>query len=131
MSLLLRFFTAVLISVLLTAHAHAVRIKELARVDGDREHRLVGYGLVVGLSGTGDSDKNRATRLALANALTPFSGHGKRIRNSQPQYGRRDCYFRCQRLGRGWRPTRRASVIARRCAQPPGRHADADAALWR
>lgn len=34
--------------------AHAARIKELASVQGVRSNPLVGYGLVVGLDGTGD-----------------------------------------------------------------------------
>lgn len=34
--------------------AHAVRIKEIAAVQGVRTNQLVGYGLVVGLDGTGD-----------------------------------------------------------------------------
>jgi flagellar P-ring protein precursor FlgI len=34
--------------------AHAARIKELAAVQGVRSNPLVGYGLVVGLDGTGD-----------------------------------------------------------------------------
>lgn len=34
--------------------AHAVRIKEVASVQGVRSNPLVGYGLVVGLDGTGD-----------------------------------------------------------------------------
>jgi flagellar P-ring protein precursor FlgI len=34
--------------------AHAVRIKEVASVQGVRSNQLVGYGLVVGLDGTGD-----------------------------------------------------------------------------
>ncbi|MEX8519143.1 MAG: flagellar basal body P-ring protein FlgI [Leptothrix sp. (in: b-proteobacteria)] len=34
--------------------AHAVRIKEVAGVQGVRSNQLVGYGLVVGLDGTGD-----------------------------------------------------------------------------
>ncbi|MGE5118306.1 MAG: flagellar basal body P-ring protein FlgI [Betaproteobacteria bacterium] len=34
--------------------AHAARIKELASVQGVRSNALVGYGLVVGLDGTGD-----------------------------------------------------------------------------
>ena len=34
--------------------AHAMRIKELAAVQGVRSNALTGYGLVVGLDGTGD-----------------------------------------------------------------------------
>lgn len=34
--------------------AHAVRIKEVASVQGVRSNQLIGYGLIVGLDGTGD-----------------------------------------------------------------------------
>ena len=40
----------------ITVQAHAVRIKDIADIKGVRENQLVGYGLVVGLNGTGDSD---------------------------------------------------------------------------
>jgi len=36
------------------APAHAERLKDLVQVDGARDNQLIGYGLVVGLSGTGD-----------------------------------------------------------------------------
>jgi flagellar P-ring protein precursor FlgI len=36
------------------APAHAQRVKDLAQVQGMRSNQLVGYGLVVGLDGTGD-----------------------------------------------------------------------------
>ena len=45
---------AVLVLMLQTRPAHAERIKDLATVGGVRENQLVGYGLVVGLDGTGD-----------------------------------------------------------------------------
>ena len=35
--------------------AHAVRLKDIANVRGVRSNQLIGYGLVVGLAGTGDS----------------------------------------------------------------------------
>ncbi len=38
----------------LSAPAHALRIKEIASVQGVRSNMLTGYGLVVGLDGTGD-----------------------------------------------------------------------------
>ena len=39
--------------------AHALsRIKDLAQVEGVRQNQLVGYGLVVGLNGTGDTLNN-------------------------------------------------------------------------
>jgi flagellar P-ring protein precursor FlgI len=36
------------------ANAHAVRLKEIAAIQGVRANQLMGYGLVVGLDGTGD-----------------------------------------------------------------------------
>ena len=34
------------------------RVKDLVEVQGIRDNQLMGYGLVVGLNGTGDSLKN-------------------------------------------------------------------------
>ena len=39
---------------MLAIPASADRVKDLVNVAGVRENQLVGYGLVVGLSGTGD-----------------------------------------------------------------------------
>lgn len=52
--------------------AAEVRIKEIARVGGVRENALTGYGLVFGLSGSGDSVRNRATVQSIANTLKTF-----------------------------------------------------------
>ena len=54
---------ALLAAALLTALAPAAasaksRIKDIVEVEGVRENMLVGYGLVVGLNGTGDSLRN-------------------------------------------------------------------------
>ena len=49
------------------------RIKDIARVQGTRAHALVGYGIVSGLAGTGDSSGNRATRQTLSNLLAQFN----------------------------------------------------------
>lgn len=43
-----------LLTLLLSATAGAERIKDLAQVEGVRSNNLVGYGLVVGLPGTGE-----------------------------------------------------------------------------
>jgi len=37
--------------------AHKARIKDIATIEGVRDNQLVGYGLVVGLRGTGDSSQ--------------------------------------------------------------------------
>jgi len=49
-----------------------VRIKDIARVQGDRHNQLVGYGLVVGLEGTGDSAQVTFTNQAVRNLVTRF-----------------------------------------------------------
>ncbi|MEO8119002.1 MAG: flagellar basal body P-ring protein FlgI, partial [Rhodoferax sp.] len=41
-------------SLFLGSTAHANRIKEVAEVEGVRSNQLTGFGLVVGLDGTGD-----------------------------------------------------------------------------
>lgn len=50
----------------------AVRIKDLGRFDGVRENVAIGYGLVVGLSGTGDSRRSLATVQSVSNLLREF-----------------------------------------------------------
>lgn len=50
-----------------------VRIKELVRIQGVRDYSLIGYGLIVGLAGTGDSARNKATRQSLVNTLKSFN----------------------------------------------------------
>ena len=55
----------------LCAVARAARIKDLVIVEGGRDNQLVGYGLVVGLAGKGDS-KLSFTVQSIANALQRF-----------------------------------------------------------
>ncbi|WP_233007994.1 flagellar basal body P-ring protein FlgI [Rheinheimera faecalis] len=50
----------------------SVKIKDLARFDGVRSQSLVGYGLVVGLSGSGDSARSKATIQSIRNTLQNF-----------------------------------------------------------
>ncbi|QJT10612.1 flagellar basal body P-ring protein FlgI [Oceanidesulfovibrio marinus] len=50
-------------------NAHAVRLKDIATFGGVRNNQLVGYGLVVGLAGTGDSRKSEFTIQSLVNML--------------------------------------------------------------
>jgi flagellar P-ring protein FlgI len=53
-----------------TSCAEAIALKDLGRFDGWRENSLIGYGLVVGLSGSGDSARSGATRQTLQNVLS-------------------------------------------------------------
>jgi flagellar P-ring protein precursor FlgI len=47
-------------------------VKDLGRFRGTRGNALVGYGIVTGLAGTGDSPTNRTTRQTIANVLSQF-----------------------------------------------------------
>lgn len=49
--------------------AHSARIKDIATVSGMRKNQLVGYGLVVGLSGTGDQRGSDFTVQSIYNML--------------------------------------------------------------
>ncbi len=49
--------------------ARAARIKDITDIKGVRSNQLVGYGLVVGLEGTGDSDDSLFTIQSLASLL--------------------------------------------------------------
>src|SRR3954471_12976457 len=53
----------------LTATAAPVRLKDLVSVEGVRDNQLVGYGVVVGLAGTGDKQTTIFTNQSLANML--------------------------------------------------------------
>jgi flagellar P-ring protein FlgI len=66
--------TLYLICLLLASgtEAQTVRLKDLARVSAQRENSLVGYGVITGLSGTGDSARSKVTRTTLANVLNRF-----------------------------------------------------------
>lgn len=54
MGVLIAMLLACLGSLLFTSEAQAGRIKEVAAVEGVRSNQLTGFGLVVGLDGTGD-----------------------------------------------------------------------------
>src|SRR3984957_14632972 len=48
---------------------HQARIKDIASIEGIRDNQLVGYGIVVGLEGTGDSQQTTVPTQTLAAAL--------------------------------------------------------------
>lgn len=60
---------ALLCSAWLPSTAEAARIEELADVRGVRPNQLIGYGLVVGLAGTGDRGQARFTVQSTASML--------------------------------------------------------------
>lgn len=49
-----------------------VRIGDISRIDGVRENVLIGYGIVVGLAGSGDSQRSKATMQSVRNTLENF-----------------------------------------------------------
>ena len=56
-----------------TAGAQSIRVKEIASVQGVRSNQLTGYGLVVGLDGTGDQTTQMPyTTQSMANYLQQF-----------------------------------------------------------
>lgn len=68
----LRFVFLVGLIIFLASHSglvQAERIKDIAKVDGVRSNQLIGYGIVVGLNGTGDSNL-AYTKQSLRNMLS-------------------------------------------------------------
>jgi flagellar P-ring protein precursor FlgI len=68
----LRLGTAVLyffLLAVLTTPAWGVRVKDIAALRGARDNALIGFGIVVGLDGTGDSQESLLTRKPIVNAL--------------------------------------------------------------
>ncbi len=67
---IITFSTAVLMVIYAPVANAASRIKDLVDIEGIRENQLVGYGLVVGLNGTGDKLNNSPfTRQSLESML--------------------------------------------------------------
>src|SRR5260370_30444546 len=65
---------------------HQARIKDIASIEGIRDNQLVGYGIVVGLQGTGDSQQTTfptqtlaATLLRLGVSVPAGAGWGRKL----------------------------------------------------
>lgn len=66
-NIILLVFTVIVIS---TSVSFAARIKDISTIGGVRDNQLIGYGVIVGLAGTGDDlAKNLFTRASLANIM--------------------------------------------------------------
>ncbi len=63
------FLLAGILMTLVPAPARAVRVKDIASIRGVRSNQLLGYGLVVGLNQSGDSDDTEFTVQSLASLL--------------------------------------------------------------
>ena len=55
-----------------SADSAVTRIKDISKVQGVRSNQLMGYGLVVGLDGTGDGSSSGETVQSIANMLTSY-----------------------------------------------------------
>ncbi|HLW75550.1 MAG TPA: flagellar basal body P-ring protein FlgI [Bryobacteraceae bacterium] len=58
-----------LLAIALAARAEPTRLKDLVSLEGVRDNQLMGYGLVVGLNGTGDKQLTLFSTQSLANLL--------------------------------------------------------------
>ena len=65
----MKYIISLFLMLLCSLPAHGVRIKDLAALDGVRGNQLVGYGIVVGLDGTGDSSSSDLTTQSVVNML--------------------------------------------------------------
>jgi flagellar P-ring protein precursor FlgI len=63
-------FLALLMALVSPVASDEVRVKDLGRFLGWRDNALVGYGIVTGLAGSGDSPRSGMTRQALSNVLS-------------------------------------------------------------
>ena len=63
------------ILLLIPGVSQAERIKDLASIQGVRSNQLIGYGLVVGLNGTGDGAGTKFTVQSLVNMLERLGIH--------------------------------------------------------
>ena len=86
-----RIFNLILITLMITgmltsqAMATIVRIKDIAHVKGVRNNQLVGYGVVVGLPGTGDNSRSTqiTNQMLLQNLGTVIEHTFKKVQQQQ------------------------------------------------
>ena len=55
-----------------SADSAVTRIKDISKVQGVRSNQVMGYGLVVGLDGTGDGSSSGETIQSIANMLINY-----------------------------------------------------------
>ncbi len=112
------------------APAHAARIKEFASVQGVRSNQLVGYGLVVGLDGTGDQSTSAPFTTQSISAMlqqmgvTVPQGTTMQLKNVAAVLVTAAVAGVCAT----WPGDRCQCLVARQCEEPAWRHADRHAA---
>lgn len=68
----MRVLLTIMILFICTQNYASVRLKSIAHLSGLQENPITGYGLVIGLAGSGDSRRNKDTTQAIANLLQSF-----------------------------------------------------------
>ena len=79
-----RLLIALLVCALAGPAAAAVRIKDITALRGARDSQLIGYGLVIGLAGTGDSLRNVAVHRAGDRRDARSHGHQRARQHAAP-----------------------------------------------
>ena len=104
------------------APAEAARIKDVASIQGVRDNQLIGYGLVVGLDGTGDQTTQApfTTQTLLDLAAADGRDGAEQLEHPAEERRRRDgdgaaAGLRAARRRRSTSPSRR-SATPRACA---------------
>ena len=67
-----RYGVLITIIVVATMLAAQTRLKDISKISGMESRQLIGYGLVTGLNGTGDSPASQATIQSITNMLEHF-----------------------------------------------------------
>jgi flagellar P-ring protein precursor FlgI len=71
-----RFFVVILLLMFTSlTFSNTVKIEDLTRLSGAKDNALVGYGIITGLAGTGDSARSKATFQSIKNILKRFGIH--------------------------------------------------------
>ena len=108
------------------------RIKDLANIEGVRQNQLIGYGLVVGLNGTGDTlNNNPFTKQSLQAMLERMGVNIRGATIAHRQRRRRDGDRQPAAVRHPGHPDRRHGLRARRRQEPAGRHPARHAAARR
>ncbi|MBW2448878.1 MAG: flagellar basal body P-ring protein FlgI, partial [Deltaproteobacteria bacterium] len=68
-------FIVLLISFVIPSAGYSARIKDISSIKGIRQNQLLGYGLVIGLNGTGDKGGTQFTIQGLVNMLEHMGVH--------------------------------------------------------
>ncbi|MFN3922008.1 MAG: flagellar basal body P-ring protein FlgI, partial [Caldimicrobium sp.] len=67
-----KVFYLFLLNLVLSQNVFGVRLKDIMDIEGVRGNYLLGYGIVVGLKGTGDGDQTKFTVQSVVNMLEKF-----------------------------------------------------------